>query len=106
MAKALLNVSPEAYVPLKYYEYRVAEERQKLIRTISFARTLFEEYDCDKKAVFEKIGRATYCKQAMRALKIEGSAEDVAKAFEEECEKNKKKSMFLDAIEDYEEPGI
>lgn len=65
MAKTLLNVSPEAFVPLKYYEYRVAEERQRLVRTITFARTLFEEFDHDKKAVFDKLGKATYCKQAI-----------------------------------------
>ena len=72
---------PSSAHVIKYYDWQFAEVRHKTENMILYSRRLFEEYDCDRKAVAMAIKDSPYAWAGFKAIGNSKDASDIMKLF-------------------------
>ncbi len=70
---------PSSAHVIKYYDWQFAEVRHKTENMILYSRRLFEEYDCDRKAVAMAIKDSPYAWAGFKAIGNSKDASDIMK---------------------------
>ena len=100
-AKVLKEEVPEYRHVIMYYEYRIEELKYEMLKTIKYARALYEEYSGNKKAVYMEIKDSPFVNTAMSYINDLDKKIDIERDFKYMLE-----SRIIELIPDYEERKI